>query len=118
MLHRLSLQILAIGFFLPLKLNKTFFNTPRQIFLFANNTTTQTKRQTILREQKNNLLIKLKQTAICKVASSQEKIIPKEINHFKQIFKRKKSINRFEDEKKTGPQCVHVWLTIPLACDM
>ena len=50
--------------------------------------------------KKNNLLIKLKYTSICKVASSPGKIIRKEINHFKQIWKRKKSINQFEDEKK------------------
>ena len=34
---------------------------------------------------------------MCGVASSQGKIIGEEINHFKQIFKRKTSINQFED---------------------
>ena len=33
------------------------------------------------------------------MASSQEKIIRKEINHLKQIRKRKTSINQFEDEQ-------------------
>ena len=47
--------------------------------------------QTTLSEQKK---------ITCKVASSQEKIIRIEINHFKQICKRKKSINKFEDENK------------------
>ena len=35
-----SLFGLAIGVFLPLYLNKKNFNTRRQIFLFANDTTT------------------------------------------------------------------------------
>ena len=49
--------------------------------------------------KKKHLLIKLKHTAICKVVNSQGKIIRKEINNFEQIWKRKKSIKQFEDEK-------------------
>ena len=52
------------------------------MFLFANNTLTLTKWETWDRSpKKNNLLIKLKYTAICNVVSSQGKIIRKEINH-------------------------------------
>ena len=51
-------------------------------------------------KKKINLLLKLKETVICEIISSQEKIIRKEINHFKQICKRKKPINQFEDEEK------------------
>ena len=50
--------------------------------------------------KKNNLFIKLKYTPICWVDSSQGKIIPREINHLKQICKRKKSIDQFEDKTK------------------
>ena len=50
--------------------------------------------------KKNTLLIKLKYTAICKVGRSQGKIIRKEIlNHFKQICKRKKSIDQLKTKK-------------------
>ena len=42
-------------------------------------------------KKKINLLLKLKETVICEIISSQEKIIRKEINHLKEICKRKKS---------------------------
>ena len=59
------------------------------MFLFANNTRTLTKWETSLRSKKNNLSIKLKYKAICKVASSQGNLSEKNLT----------TLNRFANVK-------------------